>query len=394
MHLRRTKALALTTCIVFAVTAIADFPSMAGYDFGTVSSAQAGNGNGNGGGGNGGGGGNSGGGGNGGGNSSSKSNGNGSASAGSRGNGNGGNGGGLGKSGGFFGLFASRSNSSAPKKTVNSPASNLAKANGGRTSKTKSASTVKVAKKSPAAMVQLAAVPTPGIKPVKEKNFHAKLAGLNSLNRNYMAYINSSDPRLEAIRSYMMASIDTEKAQESLAQALASLGPAQDAFISAVTTAYGGVTTYDGFAPVDPDIESLESRLNELQNLDLTLLTTEQAGYVQNEIDAINAALSSEEAGTLSALQDQADNAQERIDLLADQVTDEALAEALLAAANENRVNEYGAENYVDDEMLNWAKDLLGVDDAVGKIDQMREALEAEQETAGAIVPATDETDS
>ena len=50
MHLRRTKALALTTCIVFAVTAIADFPSMAGYDFGTVSSAQAGNGNGNGGG--------------------------------------------------------------------------------------------------------------------------------------------------------------------------------------------------------------------------------------------------------------------------------------------------------------------------------------------------------
>ena len=93
-------------------------------------------------------------------------------------------------------------------------------------------------------------------------------------------------------------------------------------------------------------------------------------------------------------MQDQADNAQERIDLLADQVIDEALAEALLAAANENRVNEYGAENYVDDEMLNWAKDLLGVDDAVGKIDQMREALEAEQETAGAIVPATDETDS
>ena len=51
MHLRHTKALALTTCIAFAVTAVADFPSVAGYDFGTVTSAQAGNGNGNGGGG-------------------------------------------------------------------------------------------------------------------------------------------------------------------------------------------------------------------------------------------------------------------------------------------------------------------------------------------------------
>jgi hypothetical protein len=54
---------------------------------------------------------------------------------------------------------------------------------------------------------------------------------------------------------------------------------------------------------------------------------------------------------------------------------DEALKAALLDAANENRVAEFG-DDYVDDEMMDWAKDLLGVGDAVGKIDEVRETLE------------------
>lgn len=48
----------------------------------------------------------------------------------------------------------------------------------------------------------LASVPLekPNTRPIQ-----AKLAGLNSLNRNYRAYLNSSDPRIAAIRDYALA---------------------------------------------------------------------------------------------------------------------------------------------------------------------------------------------
>ena len=55
--------------------------------------------------------------------------------------------------------------------------------------------------------VELAAlpadVPLPGIKP---KNFNAKLAGLNSLKRNYHAYLNSNSPRMAAISAFVARS--------------------------------------------------------------------------------------------------------------------------------------------------------------------------------------------
>lgn len=53
-----------------------------------------------------------------------------------------------------------------------------------------------------APVTTLASVPLekPKIPPLE-----AKLAGLNSLNRNYSAYLNSSDPRMAAIRDYAVA---------------------------------------------------------------------------------------------------------------------------------------------------------------------------------------------
>ena len=57
---------------------------------------------------------------------------------------------------------------------------------------------------------------------------------------------------------------------------------------------------------------------------------------------------------------------------------DEALKQALLDAANQNRVEQYG-DDYVDDEMMDWAKDVLGVGDELGKIDEVRESLEASE---------------
>lgn len=48
----------------------------------------------------------------------------------------------------------------------------------------------------------LASVP---LEKPKTRPIEAKLAGLNSLNRNYRAYLNSSDPRMASIRDYAVA---------------------------------------------------------------------------------------------------------------------------------------------------------------------------------------------
>ena len=57
---------------------------------------------------------------------------------------------------------------------------------------------------------------------------------------------------------------------------------------------------------------------------------------------------------------------------------DEALKEALLDAANETASSSM-VDDYVDDEIMDWAKDLLGVGDDFGKIDEVRESLEASE---------------
>ena len=54
---------------------------------------------------------------------------------------------------------------------------------------------------------------------------------------------------------------------------------------------------------------------------------------------------------------------------------DEALRAALLDAANKNRVQQYG-DDYLDDNVMDWARDVLGVGDDFGKIDEVRESLE------------------
>ena len=47
----------------------------------------------------------------------------------------------------------------------------------------------------------------------------------------------------------------------------------------------------------------------------------------------------------------------------------------MLDAANKNRVQQYG-DDYLDDNVMDWARDVLGVGDDFGKIDEVRESLE------------------
>ena len=125
----------------------------------------------------------------------------------------------------------------------------------------------------------------PKVKP-EVRPANADLAGLNSLNRNYRAYLNSADPRMAAIRDYAVA-----------------------------------YATYELASGID------------------TLPADQTLG-------------------------------------------DDALRAALEAAAKPG--------TSIDDSTLDWAKDLLGVGPAIGKIDEIREELAAAEPVEPPVDPVVD----
>ena len=201
---------------------------------------------------------------------------------------------------------------------------------------------------------QVAALPDtaliPETKP-EEKNLHARLAGLNSLKRNYHAYLNSQSPRMASIRAFVMASANLDIAN-------ANLDDAQKDFQALLDET--DLQAYDPAFYDDATLQELQDRLDTLPE-------------GTPESDALKSVLDSDEAKALAEAEDLADAAAVGTD-------DEALKQALLDAANKNRVAQYG-DDYVNDDVMDWAKDVLGVGGAVGKIDEVRESLEDSQET-------------
>ena len=246
----------------------------------------------------------------------------------------------------------------------------------------KERSHVKGAKTSPVKMnmgksanraVKMAALPANAPVPAaKPKNFHAKLAGLNSLNRNYHAYLNSNSPRMAAISAFVMASAEFDLAQEQVAEATAALADAQADFAAAVNAA--ALTPYDGAVGVydAPTVESLAERLNDLNN---ATVAPEDLADWEAEVAAVENLLDSAEATAVAGTTTSLDEAELAAETASVGTDDEALKAALLDGANANRVAQYG-DDYVDQEMMDWAKDLLGVGEAYGKIDEVRETLE------------------
>lgn len=139
-----------------------------------------------------------------------------------------------------------------------------------------------------------------------------------------------------------------------------------------------GIEAHDGFDYQGLSTEDLDARLDALDAVNAETLSEEDAALLEAERAALEDALASEAYASLVEAEDGLEEVQAKADAYEGETDDQALTEALLAAANPNRVEEYGADAYVDDEMLSWAKDLLGVGEAEGKIDEVRESLEAE----------------
>ncbi|TIL50964.1 MAG: hypothetical protein E5Y89_31445, partial [Mesorhizobium sp.] len=70
--------------------------------------------------------------------------------------------------------------------------------------------------------VEVAATP-------KEKNLHAKLGRLNSLQRNINAYMNSKSKNFAAVQAYVMASANAQNAQAAVEAANQAVIDAQAA---------------------------------------------------------------------------------------------------------------------------------------------------------------------
>jgi hypothetical protein len=182
----------------------------------------------------------------------------------------------------------------------------------------------------------------------KEKNFKARLAGLNSLNRNFRAYLNSQDPRMAGIRDYVVASARLDIVVDD-----------------ADLVAYDGSHVYDGH----PTLGELQDRLDALDDNPVAPGDPQYAAW-SAEKAALEDVLDTPEAMTLQKAEDDAASLG---------TDDPALKQALLDAANKNRVAQYG-DGYINDHVMNWAKDLLGVGDAEGKIDEVRQTLETDQQ--------------
>ena len=204
------------------------------------------------------------------------------------------------------------------------------------------------------------------------KNFHAKLGRLNSLNRNYHAYLNTQSPHFASLSAFVRASAEFDLAQGDLTAARDRLAAAEEGLGALV--ANSGITAYDDAEGIydDPTLADLQDRLDHLDSL--TVAPADEEAF-NAERDALRSILGSAEAAEVTDAETVVGDAEAAATVASIGTGDEALKQALLDAANNNRVAQYG-DDYIDLDVMDWAKQVLGVGDAFGKIDEVREALE------------------
>lgn len=161
----------------------------------------------------------------------------------------------------------------------------------------------------------------------KEKNIHAKLGRLNSLQRNINAYMNSKSKKFAAIQAFV-----TQSAKAKVAQAAAEAAQAKLNALNAQLTALTSLTPEQIAALSTEDQAALPGKITDLQ----AEITAQEA-----EVTAANDAATAAATGT----------------------DDVSLDAALTDMANKP----------VDAEVTAWAQGVLA-----DKIDQTAAAIEAE----------------
>ncbi|MDQ0322995.1 hypothetical protein QO002_005201 [Pararhizobium capsulatum DSM 1112] len=260
----------------------------------------------------------------------------------------------------------------------------------------------------------------------------AKLGRLNSLNRNYHAYLNSDDPHMAAIRDYVVAyaqfeldngrhAIPTDPAlsDEALSAALLSaankdigvIGQPGDVIV-ADPEVMAWAKTVLGVGPAVGKIDQVRNALAIEQPTDHPPTWESEADLVREDYALdVDAPDLNEQSGLaaklgrlnslnrnyhaylnsndphMSAIRDyvvsyaqfELENGDQAIPS-DPALSDDALSAALLSAANKDigTIERPGDVVVVDPEVIAWAKDVLGVGPAVGKIDQVRDVLATE----------------
>ena len=142
-------------------------------------------------------------------------------------------------------------------------------------------------------------------------------------------------------------------------------------------TAAAAVVPYDASPAVAPTLEALTARRTSLDTV--VGVDAAQTAAIEAEKAALDEAIAA--ANTLATAQQTAADAEAAAALEAVGTDDVALAAALEAAANKNRLEQYGAD-YINDEVMGWAKDVLDE-----KIDAVKETIAAETVEPAPVEP-------
>ncbi len=201
----------------------------------------------------------------------------------------------------------------------------------------------------------------------------SELKALNSLNRNINGLMNSSDPKMEPFRTYILASADREDAAEDLAEAIADLEKSEGAYQGLVD---------DGVLDPDPTLakadllERANALLDEMPAADDPAFEdwSREFAEVSNAMDVLEQfeadRLEADEAGKAFAEAEAA-------------ISEEALREAIAASVNETGQGPT-TEADITPEVEAWVSDRLGVGDADGLIDDYIKSQETGERDADA----------
>jgi chromosome segregation ATPase len=258
------------------------------------------------------------------------------------GSGHGGGNGGSDHGGGSSSRDHGGGKSSSGKSSSGKSSASAGKSSHGKAMKQASSSAGKKSQK-----LQVAAVDP---ETVKQKNLHARLGSLNSLKRNVNAYLNSKSAKFAEVQAYVLASAQHDLLVEAVDKASETLAEEQ-----------GKLT----------DLQGELDRLNTMTQAEIDALSPEDQAAREARITELGTAIPAQQTvvdGATTALGDaQAAEAEGAIG------TDDATLEAaLLDMSNKQDTAP------IDPEVLDWAKTVLGVGDAEGKIDQVRATLEPE----------------